>query len=722
MIFTRMGARIAAIAVAVAVTATTLSVVDVSPDDAVAADLSAFDPGFIITDEIFFDGSAMGADAVQRFLDAKSPACVNYTSNGTVYTCLKNFTSETNSRPFDEGNCAAYVGRAKETAAQIIANVGKACGVNPQAILTTLQKEQGLVTSSARSSAIYRKAMGYGCPDTAQCDSKYYGFFNQVYSAAWQFKQYGISTNFRYQAGKTTTVQFHPNTSCGGRPVYLRNRATAALYNYTPYQPNAASLAAAYGPGDSCSSYGNRNFYNYFSDWFGNPGNLLRNPGFSSGEAHWNSGATGSISMTAKTDANLAQSGSRYLLASAPEPGRRVQQVYSKSIAPGSFYSGGVWLRAATAGTTASGRVLIQTVGGTREVAIVPFTVGSDAWQFVELSLPVERSGHTGLAVEVELAAANTRVMVDTAELYLADSGLVPRLPIKAEQIGVKSGVNGGWVPSTNSGLTLRVGSTKPVFGRYLSIASSATGDSVSQTIPRATRIGTSYTAGFWVRSTNPAVPLTGRMSLSTVGGNLERATTDFTATGTWTYLTTTLYVAKGSHSGLRLQIFPDTRGASFNIDEVTLAPTLSNGTSWESSTQSLILTPPSTTVARVSATEMGAPATDGRFALEVSRDATGGGWVQTEVVRRLGSSDRFTAGVWVKSADPGVTYAGTLQLQARRGSDLEFTNQPFVANDRWQFITVKHSIKKQRLNALRVIVKLDAPVSHLYLDGMAVR
>lgn len=53
--------------------------------------------------------------------------------------------------------------------------------------------------------------------------------------------------------------------------MLIRNQATASLYNYTPYQPNAAALAAGYGTGDACSSYGNRNFWNYFSDWFGNP-------------------------------------------------------------------------------------------------------------------------------------------------------------------------------------------------------------------------------------------------------------------------------------------------------------------------------------------------------------------------------------------------------------------------------------------------------------------
>ena len=52
-------------------------------------------------------------------------------------------------------------------------------------------------------------------------------------------------------------------------PVYIQNQATANLYYYTPYQPNAAALRAGYGEGDGCSAYGNRNFYQYFTDWFG---------------------------------------------------------------------------------------------------------------------------------------------------------------------------------------------------------------------------------------------------------------------------------------------------------------------------------------------------------------------------------------------------------------------------------------------------------------------
>jgi hypothetical protein len=59
--------------------------------------------------------------------------------------------------------------------------------------------------------------------------------------------------------------------ACGGSTVYIRNQATASLYNYTPYQPNNAAKAAGYGLGDGCSSYGNRNFFLYYSDWFGIP-------------------------------------------------------------------------------------------------------------------------------------------------------------------------------------------------------------------------------------------------------------------------------------------------------------------------------------------------------------------------------------------------------------------------------------------------------------------
>jgi hypothetical protein len=63
-------------------------------------------------------------------------------------------------------------------------------------------------------------------------------------------------------------IQYNPSSSCGGSNVYIQNRATQALYNYTPYQPNQAALDAGWGSA-TCGAYGNRNFYLYFTKWFG---------------------------------------------------------------------------------------------------------------------------------------------------------------------------------------------------------------------------------------------------------------------------------------------------------------------------------------------------------------------------------------------------------------------------------------------------------------------
>ncbi|GAA5199638.1 VCBS repeat-containing protein [Microbacterium jejuense] len=242
--------------------------VDTTPAGIVpTADLSKFQAGNIISDAVFFDSGTMTAAQIQQFLEAKVPTC------RAGYTCLRDWydTSRTTSA---DAMCGAYSGGVRERASTIIYKVARACGINPRVLLVILQKEQGLVTHVWPSDWRYTIAMGQGCPDTAACDTRYYGFFNQVYGAAWQLKRYanppGTSQFFTWYApGKTWNIRWHPNAACGSSPVYVQNQATADLYYYTPYQPNAAALRAGSGEGDSCSSYGNRNFYRYFTDWFG---------------------------------------------------------------------------------------------------------------------------------------------------------------------------------------------------------------------------------------------------------------------------------------------------------------------------------------------------------------------------------------------------------------------------------------------------------------------
>ena len=284
---------------------------------------SDFNPERIIDDAVFYNSNAMSSVQIQAFLNAKVPSCdtngvqsysyyfntwtgeVN-NSNGIAdgdgwvttsraiygarvadaqgewrgsrapYTCMKDKVFTTPSIAGDS-LCNGYNGAANESAANIIYKVAVSCGINPQVLLITLQKEQSLTTETWPWGIQYDKAMGYYCPDNppqawapTNCHPDYLGFSKQVYYGARVFKNYKANPNsYNYRAGRNNNIQWNPNPACGSSNVYIQNQATAALYIYTPYRPNQAALDNLYGTGDGCSSYGNRNFWRMFNDWFG---------------------------------------------------------------------------------------------------------------------------------------------------------------------------------------------------------------------------------------------------------------------------------------------------------------------------------------------------------------------------------------------------------------------------------------------------------------------
>ena len=251
------------------------------PRVSVATSLADFQAGNIISDANFTNAQSMSVFDIQNFLNSKLSSCdtngtkpatefgypnlthAQYAANrgwaGPPYTCLKDY---------NENGLGA---------AQIIFNLSQQYSINPQVLIVTLQKESSLVTDTWPLPSQYRTATGYGCPDSgpnnsANCNSQYYGLTNQLTNTAYMY--HAIMTQnpnwySPYVVG-TNYIQWNPNSSCGGSNVTIHNWATAALYDYTPYQPNASSLAAGYGTGDSCGAYGNRNFWLYFNDWFGN--------------------------------------------------------------------------------------------------------------------------------------------------------------------------------------------------------------------------------------------------------------------------------------------------------------------------------------------------------------------------------------------------------------------------------------------------------------------
>jgi len=240
-------------------------------EGAQAASLANFDPGYIISDYQMGNYNSMSEAEIQAFLTAKNP-CSNRDYNYYLQLSANNNYKWN----FKDGHFVCLseelfgdgevIGQG-ETAARIIWQAAQDYKINPQVLIVLLQKETGLITDSIPNDGDYRKATGYGCPDTAPCSSQYYGFKNQVRKAAALFRAVLDGGWTNYPLGNNY-VQYNPNASCGGSVVNIRNLATSALYRYTPYQPNAGALAVGYGTA-ACGAYGNRNFYLYFEDWFG---------------------------------------------------------------------------------------------------------------------------------------------------------------------------------------------------------------------------------------------------------------------------------------------------------------------------------------------------------------------------------------------------------------------------------------------------------------------
>jgi hypothetical protein len=287
------------------------------------ADADNFSPGRLIDNSVMRDTDTMSVSNIQSFLEnelSEFGGCKQRHSEsshwmdfGHDYRCLKNYQEDpTENMPecsekyireefgFGSGdsryekaqtmcwwkggrsnfnkddsnamNTNDTLGSNGKSAAQLIKDVSDKHNINPQVILVLLQKEQSLVGDSWPWIIQYQSATGFGCPDSSDCDPKYRGFYNQINQAAKFFKEIMEETRgYNIYPPGENDVFYHPDDSCGKSTVDIKNLATSALYNYTPYQPNQAALDNLYGTGNSCSTYGNRNFWRDFTDWFGDP-------------------------------------------------------------------------------------------------------------------------------------------------------------------------------------------------------------------------------------------------------------------------------------------------------------------------------------------------------------------------------------------------------------------------------------------------------------------
>ncbi|WP_440708632.1 cell wall-binding repeat-containing protein [Herbiconiux sp. YIM B11900] len=230
-------------------------------------DVTGYHAAHIIDDALFYADSTdpfnagLSVAGVQAVLDERGRDCLD-----GPRPCLKAHLETTPTVPAD-GVCAAYPGAQNETVAAMVTSMSAACGISQKALISLLQAESGLVTSSTPGPEDYAGAFAQSCAVTTECDS----FFEQLSLAAHRLRHFsgasGSPSAPLFPVGSPSEVPFSSDLDCGSAPLTLDNKATAALYSLTPSQPNAAALAGDRSA--ACASFVNLDFWATYSDWFG---------------------------------------------------------------------------------------------------------------------------------------------------------------------------------------------------------------------------------------------------------------------------------------------------------------------------------------------------------------------------------------------------------------------------------------------------------------------
>lgn len=309
--------------------------------DTNAANRADWKAGNIISDAEFTNANGMSEGEIQTFLDKTVNGCdpkgqqrseydsrytrAEYAARvgwpGPEYTCINMYYEVPKKVAGNFIPASNYGGKpipsGAKSAAWIIKDAAVTYNINPKVLLVKLATESAgpLTADKWPLKYQYDFSMGAYCPDSgpggsANCDPTYAGFSLQMYSSAKLLRSYldGMDQSWwgcvengkKVQCaqnrlngpypGESYKVPFTTNAilwnvkqrGCGAANVYLENKATTALYYYTPYQPNNAALNNMYGTGDNCSAYGNRNFWRVYWDWFGNTREPAKFENFSS--------------------------------------------------------------------------------------------------------------------------------------------------------------------------------------------------------------------------------------------------------------------------------------------------------------------------------------------------------------------------------------------------------------------------------------------------------
>lgn len=264
---------------------------------------ASFDANHLIDNGIFENYNTMDANAIDSWLNSSFPSSCISSKNGFLTPDPQGWSASQNK----------YLFGGNVTAGQAIHDAAVLYHVNPQVILSTLEKEQSIPTGGAGcyqspnpsapfasspapnntftctingrsqtcsyactySGGCMNIALGYGCP--YYCATADEGFSMQLTLGTWllrfgEERSQGILTGYvGYESGDEYLNYAGPMTAgtwqrsasspavyydgsystTDGSSVTITTGATATLYNFTPYVS------------------GNQKFFNIFTGWFG---------------------------------------------------------------------------------------------------------------------------------------------------------------------------------------------------------------------------------------------------------------------------------------------------------------------------------------------------------------------------------------------------------------------------------------------------------------------
>lgn len=195
-----------------------------------------FNPNRILEDADLLNYNSMTLAEIQSFLQKQGSYLANYTTTNT-HGDLKTAAQIIYDATHNNYDCEDVELSDAPTEAEKSAKCKHITTVSPKFLLVLLQKEASLIEDANPPASHLDWATGYGCPDNWVCNPYYKGLGKQINSAALQFLAYiNEPQNYSYKAGQTY-VFTNPYGTISKEPITVTpaNKATAALYNYTPH-------------------------------------------------------------------------------------------------------------------------------------------------------------------------------------------------------------------------------------------------------------------------------------------------------------------------------------------------------------------------------------------------------------------------------------------------------------------------------------------------------